>query len=448
MRSVSLDRVVPQIARLAYRLRIAVSALALGLTIGAARTRALDIDNMDGLITDTIASRDRMPLWNSVRGSGGDSSVTRPDGIRMGSFVVSPEAGAIVTFDDNVFAHDIDKQSDWRTDTGGSVTFKSDLPRHQLDFSLDGKIVNYENHTGLNYANLRANVQGALHFDSAHTLSASILSALEHEERTDPTYPLTAAGPVGLFHNRAAVGITRDVGRLYGTIAATAESWNYGDVHAINGSLLDRDARDTIAYSTQLRTGYRISPGFDFVTKLRGYRLENAGTPNLDRDAWGFEAMAGLAFETDPLLRWHILGGYGTRDFDMAGLSNFSSTLLEADVQWLPTQKLTIYASVSQQILEETDGASSAIVELGGQVHAEYEIYHNLVLTGGLEVRQDDFKGTSRSDLLYSARTGLEYFFTKNWLFTFGYEHQVRDSSEDANDMHRNRFMFGAKLRF
>jgi hypothetical protein len=197
-----------------------------------------------------------------------------------------------------------------------------------------------------------------------------------------------------------------------------------------------------------LRTGYRISPGFDLVGKLRGYRQENTGTPTLDRDAWGFEAMAGLAFETNPLLRWHILGGYGVRDFDKAGLANFSTTLLEADVQWLPTQRLTIFATVAQQILETVDNTSTGIVESGAQIHAEYEIYHNLMLTGGVEVREDDFKGTNRTDMNYIARAGLEYFLTKNWLFTFGYEHQVRDSSEDSEDMHRNRFMFGAKLRF
>jgi hypothetical protein len=49
--------------------------------------------------------------------------------------------------------------------------------------------------------------------------------------------------------------------------------------------------------------------------------------------------------------------------------------------------------------------------------------------------------------MTYSIRRS-GYYFTKNWLFTFGYEHQVRDSTDDTLDMHRNRFMIGAKLRF
>lgn len=63
-------------------------------------------------------------------------------------------------------------------------------------------------------------------------------------------------------------------------------------------------------------------------------------------------------------------------------------------------------------------------------------------------MRNDNYLGTSRQDDLFLARAGLDYYFTKNWLFTFGYEHQVRDSTDDSLDMHRNRFMVGAKLRF
>jgi hypothetical protein len=441
----------PKIAALAWRLRIAVSALALGLAMTMPKARAgdLDIDSVDGIDTSTIASRQRLEEWNrSSSRAGADYSFAKPDGIQMGNYLISPEAGAVVVFNDNIFGRDSNRQSDWQAETTGKVTFKSDLPRHVLDFSLDGKIVNYAEHTDQDYANVRAKVLGALHFDAGTTMSASLLSALEHEERGGPTFPLAAKEPVAVFHNRAAAGITHDVGRLYGTISTAAESWNYDDVQAINGSTLDRDARDTEIYSGQIRTGYRMSPGFDFVTKLRTYRQENTGTPKLDRDAWGYEAMAGLAFETNPLLRWHIMGGYSVRDFDQAKISNFATTVLEADVQWLPTQRLSVFAVVSQQILEETDNTSSAIVATGGKLTAKYEVYHNLSLTGSAELREEDFKGTDRTDIVYGAHAGLEYLLSKNWLFTFGYEHQVRDSTDDSNDMHRNRVMLGAKLRF
>jgi hypothetical protein len=456
----------PASHRPASRLRLAVSAIAISIVLGAPRSRALDLDGVDGLNTDTIASRERLRVWDNIKKYGAeavnerDRIYVKPEGVRMGNYLVFPEAGATVVFDDNIFTRDFEKRSDWRSELNGGIKFQSQLPRHVLDFSLDGKVVSYAENSDQDYANFRARADGALHFDHAHTLSASVLSAIEHEERDDPTYPLApdgtplltlstaARGPIEVHHNRAAVGITRDVGRLYGTLSSTIESWDFQDTVRVDGSHLEQDLRDTTVYSSQVKFGYRFSPGYTFVGKVRGLRDENKGNFALDRDAWGFEAMAGLAFETNPLLRWRILGGYGVRDFEKAGLATLTTTLMEGDVQWLPTQRLTVYGNVVRQILEAADAISSGVVQTSAKLRAEYEIYHNLVMSGAIEVRQDDFQGIARQDDIYAVRAGLDYYYTKNWLFTFGYEHQVRDSSDDSLDMHRNRFMFGAKLRF
>ena len=448
MRIASLIGTVPNLNWLAYRLRIAVSAFALGLTLGAVRTRALDFNSIDGLITETVASRDRASVWSNGAIGRGEHGTAPANSFRAGNYLITPSAGTLVVFDDNVLASDADKKSDFRAETTGRLDFKSSLPRHILDFSLDGKLVSHYDNPDQDYANFRANADGALQFDSAHTLSASVLTSLEHQERSDPAYPLTARGPIEFLRSRGTAGITRDVGRLYGTISAAAENWHYGSEASAGALFPGVDGHDNNTYSAQLKTGYRISPGYEIVSKVRGYRQDNTGIPARDTDAWGFEALAGLTFEANPMLRWHILGGLGQRDYDRAGLAGFSTALLSADVEWLPTQRLSVFATVVQQILETTDNTGTGIVELGAKIRAEYKIYHNLMLTGGVEVRQDDYKGTDRSDTTYTARAGLEYYAAANWLFTFGYEHDVRDSSDDSRDMHRNRFMFGANLRF
>lgn len=444
---------------MAVTLRRTASALALAVALTSTRANALDLDANDGLSTDTIASRDRLRVWDNAARYGAetvgdrDRADAKPDGVRMGNYLVFPEAAALVTFDDNIFARDIDKVSDWRTDLSGGIKFASHLPRHVLDFSLDGKVVTYLENSEQDYANLRAKLNGALHFDNAHTLSASFLSAIEHEERNDPSLPLsrrsvTAEGPIEVFHNRASVGITRDVGRLYGTVSATAESWDSQDTNAIDGTPLDLDPADMKTFSTTAKFGYRFSPGFEWTGKVRGYRDLNRGDTKTDRDAWGYEAVTGIVFEANPLLRWRVLGGFGVRDYEQTDLATVATTLAAAEVEWLPTQRLTIYATLQRQILDAATLEASGVVQTGVKIRAEYEIYHNLVLTGGVELREDKIPDVDQPDQIAAARIGLDYYYSKNWLFTFAYEHQVRDSSDDSLDMHRNRFMIGAKLRF
>ncbi len=87
-------------------------------------------------------------------------------------------------------------------------------------------------------------------------------------------------------------------------------------------------------------------------------------------------------------------------------------------------------------------------MQTGASLRADYEIYHNLLVNAGVRIREDKSVSEGTSELTYGFGVGLEYYLNKNWLFTFGYEHDVRELESDSRDMDRNRFMIGAKLRF
>jgi hypothetical protein len=419
---------------------------------------AFDLDGTDGLNVETVARRERLKDYDNIKMYGAervgdrDRTYAMPDGLRAGNYKIFPSVGAAVVFDDNIYRSDANKVSDWRSELTPSVKFQSQLPRHVLDLSLDGKIVNYLEHTSQDYANVRAKLDGALHFDHAHTLSASILSGLEHEERGEISTPLAAAEPVPVFHNRASVGLTRDVGRLYGTLMATFERWDYANVRALNGDNLDQDYRDTNQFSGALRFGYRFSPGFELVGKLRALRDLNRGyyrgNERIDRDAYGYQAMAGLAFETSPLLRWRILGGYGLHDFDQTNMDDVATGLLEAQVEWLPTEYITVTGIASREIItaDAVDSDGRIETKLFGRI--DYEIWHNVIMNLAVEYTDAEFIGVARRDQTLSGRIGLDYYLDKNWLVSVGYEHTVRESTESPFDMTRNRVTVGAKLRF
>ncbi|MEW5963510.1 MAG: outer membrane beta-barrel protein [Pseudomonadota bacterium] len=416
--------------------------------------QALDLDNEGGLVTETVASRERLKDYDNIKKYGAervsdrDRNFAQPDGIRAGNYVILPSLDETLIYDDNIFRSDANRVSDFRNELTPEVHFQSHLPRHLLDFSLAGRIVSYVENSDQDYANLRANLQSALHFDHAHTLSLSALSAIEHEERGELLTPLTAAEPVELYHNRAALGLTRDVGRLYGTISGSFERWDYTDTKSISGTMLDLDARDTDQWVAQIKLGYRISPGYELIAKVRGLRELNRGDEDFDRDAVGYEALAGVAFETNPLLRWRLLGGYGVRDFDQPNLDTVASALIEGRMQWLPTQTVTVYADLSHEIVSANGPEDNGRLETALRGKVEYELYHNLLLTADLEIKEADFIGSERRDREYSGRIGLDYFPNKNLVLSIGYEHAIRDSTEDVLDMTRNRIMVGAKLRY
>ncbi|MGH1418536.1 MAG: outer membrane beta-barrel protein [Hyphomicrobiaceae bacterium] len=452
---------IPHASSAGGELRISLATLstiaivALTTTCLVEPANALDLDGTDGLNTETVASRERIKDWDNIKQYGAervledrDRQHVAAEGVRAGSYLIFPSADANVIFDDNIFNRDADKHSDIKFELAPEVQFNSRLPRHALNFSLNGKLVSYLENTEQNYENIGATVGGALHFDHAHTLSASILSELTHDERGSITAPKSALGPIPVFHNRISAGITRDVGRLYGTVYATAETFDYKDVRAVDGSILDQDTRDTEIYSAQLRAGYRFSPGYDFISKVRLLRQYNTGFGNQSMDSHGYEAVGGLAFETNPLLRWRVVGGVGLRDFDDPALDNILTTLAEAQMQWLPTQRMTITGKLKREIIDTVSAEDGGRVETSLSGRVDYDIYNNLVLSVGGSYSQAEFFGTTREDDALTGKISLNYFLNKNWLFTFAYEHEFRDSTQDIFDSSRNRYLIGAKMKF
>lgn len=421
-----------------------------------AAAMAIDLDSNEDLITDTVASQAMRREWMEARERGArtvddaDRGFAAPDGFRIGNFFYYPSVSETIVYDSNIYGQAKDPVADWRFITSPKITVQSQLPRHVFDMTVFGRFVNFARNTDQNYANFGAAARGAIHIDHAHTFSASVSARREHEERSAITASQAAAEPVPVDQLRASVGLTRDAGRLYGTIAASAEKLDYHSVPAIGGGRLNQDYRDQELYSAHIRAGYRISPGFDLVAKVRGIRQFNepeaAGFE--DRDSTGYEISAGLAFETDPLLKWRILGGYGERTFDRADLGRVSTSILEAHMQWLATDRLTVTAVASREIADEFGADDNGRIETGAGITADYEIRHDLYATVNVGYTDADFIGSSRNDQIFEAGVSLDYHVSKNALVTLGYTYETRDSNESNFDLDRSIVRVGGTLKF
>jgi hypothetical protein len=371
-----------------------------------------------------------------------------PEGLRVGNFFLYPSIGTSATFDDNVFSSAYDPKADWRMEIAPMLVLQSQLPRHEINVVLGARSVSFLENSDQDYVDLNALLRGALHIDHAHTLSAAFSSTLNHEERGDSLAPKNAAEPVPIERNRLTASITRDAGRLYGTLSGSIENLDYGNVEATDGTILNQSMRDQMLFSGQIRAGYRLSPGFEVIGKVRVSRQDKTSETATGGDSIGYEALAGIAMETSPLLKWQLLGGYGIRDYDNADLDNVSSMLAEGRLEWFPTQRMTV-TGVVHHAIDDTLGANDGgriVSSASGRI--DYEIYHNLFGHAQLMLDKTEYIGADRDDLTFEAGVGLDYYYTKNWMFSLDYKFQDRSSTDPDYDMTRNQFRVGAKLSF
>jgi hypothetical protein len=405
---------------------------------------------------ETVAAAERRRVWDSVKSYGAERIADRdlrlilPDGVRVGNYLLFPSVEARTIYDDNVFrANGAQKKADVIYELAPVVRVQSQLPRHALDLAFGGRLRKFSEHEDLDTADAFASIAGALHFDHAHTLATNLLSELEHDDRFRYPTPANPRAPARYWHNRAAFSLKRDAGKAWASIGFTAESWDYFDVRSVTGPMIDQDNRDSATFSSSLHLGYRVSPALQGLVHLRGLRQYALGLDGTNRDAFGYELTAGLMSEISPLLRWRLVGGYGIRDFDRAGLAEVGRFLAEGELQWLATQQLTFYATLRRSIADDSGGRSDiGIAETSLAARLDYEVRRNLFFTFGAEYRDTEYIGLNQRDQTIIGRIGVDYHHAKNWLFTFGLEHEDRQSSVSAYEMSRNRVWLGAKLRF
>lgn len=419
----------------------------------AAPAAAQRLDFSQTRYTSTLAQVENADGWYDEKNFSAAAAGARakkyftPDGIDLGNYLLYLTVGAGTTYDDNIYLTAQDTVDDFRTEGTASVALMSRLPRHLFDVYLDGRYVSFAENEENNYLDGSARAEWRLDIDHGHALGGQLGSTYQHEDRLVPEAPLAAREAVPFLTNEAEIVLTRDQGRLGATLGLDAAEHDYSDVEAFDGSTIDQDFRDMTSYGAYLGLNYRFSPGYKLLTHVRAGREIYDDDGSRLRDATLYDLKAGLAFELSPLWRAYVTAGYGIVDYDEKGREGAGAFVYDGQLQWLATPLLTVTATAGQSIETASFTSSGALIETRAGLEAEYEAMRNLMLSAAVHYEHDEI-GDSRVDDTYIARLGGEYTINKNLLFTMGYEHRERFSSDPDFDLEDNRYTAGLKIRF
>lgn len=441
-------------ALLECRPRTVAAAWALGAAVIAllappATARDFDLNPQVGLIAETVEMLARYD-GRKAYGIVGVTERTRPefdpDGLRIGNFLLFPSLETTLVLDDNLYRQKANLHEDVRTEVAPRIRVVSQLPRHAIRLDMGLRDVRHRLNPQSDYLAGFFDLRTALHIDHAHTLSFAAVSEISRVDAIDPDDPKAAREPIAVRRDLVTAGLTRDAGRLYGTASASLERWDYSDVPAFDGTLIDQDVRDTLVIATQVFAGLRLSPGYELRARLRALRQIDEGHGTVNRTATGYEAMAGVAFETTPMWSWYLLGGYGVRDFDTAGLPTIDAMLLEMQWRWYVMQRLTLSGSLRREFVEQVPALGNGRIDVILRSRLDYELAHNLVLNASGAWRNAQPMGTDEITTTQSLRLGLDYYLSKSWLLQAAAETTWVTSTEDR-EYARNRIWMGVTVR-
>ncbi len=377
----------------------------------------------------------------NIPGTGLDPGVTvlsrqRPEydslGVRLGEITIRGDFQELAGYESNVLA---------TTKPQGSATFESTAQvqaayDHSDTTGLASISVDdyeYPQQSQQSFTNWTASL-GGTHDFGRDTLSVNYdhLNLNQTVGGLDEPAQLNQALPYQI--DAVRLGYRATFARTFVLPALIVSNYNFTS-GTVAGTPFPQGYRDRVVVQPSVTLGYELSPRRDLVLVVRDsiaqYRNQLAGQPA--RNFNDVQILAGLSFETGPLLRFRLLGGYEQRQFSSASLKTISAPIVEAQAVWNTTSLTTLTATAFRHVQDSASENTVAFTEtaLGGRL--DYEFRRNILLQANGFFYRDDYGQGQGHQELYTAETGATWFLNRHLRLGALYDFSYRLSSGAAN---------------
>lgn len=373
---------------------------------------------------------------------GGDTTFDAPEGIRLGSFTLTPQLTMTTGWTDNT-ARSAGGAGGWLYRISPDIALNSNWSRHQFDASLRGTYTGYPDNSDDNDGSVSAAANLRLDVSAATQVTAGLAYSYSREDDG------SAESSSGTDHVQILSG-SLNASRSIGIVAATASLGADKNIYTSDGGTSE-SGRDNTVYSVGLRldgnTGSTFSPFVDGALLLR--RFDEACTDVLceKRDANGYQIRGGLAIASGPKLIGELGVGWRIEDIDDDRLESLSGLLLDGSLVWSPSRLTTVTAGLGTNFeATDIDGASGSVI-YSGDLRLAHAFSDRFVAETGLGYSHRSYQGVSIEEKTLTGFGGMTFALTQNVALTANYRHRRFDSSQDGADYNENSIEAGLRFR-
>jgi hypothetical protein len=373
-----------------------------------------------------------------------------PVGIGVGSFRLRPAIEVSGGYDTNPA----------RAPAGGGASnygivapelqVNSSWSRHELTADLRGSYTSYGAAPSLDRPAFDGKIDGRVDVTS--------LTRIDLESRlvvaTDsPGSPNIQAGLARLPISAdvgGSVGLGQRFNRFDVALKGGLDRTTYQNSTFTDGTTASNDDRNFDQYSTQLHTGYELTPGVKPFVELDADRRHHdlaIDRSGFERDSDGRAAQIGSTFELSRILTGQLAFGYLERGYADPRLQTLAGPTLDASLTWvasaLTTVKLTATTTANESTLAEVSGVITH--ELGIEVDHALRTWleASLKLTGD----RDNYAGIPRQDNRYAEGAALTYKLSRELQLKGELRHEWLTSNTVGNNYQAYVALLGLRLQ-
>lgn len=371
-----------------------------------------------------------------------------PVGIRIGSFVLFPEAEISGAYYSNVFRSP-NPSGDWAANVISSARLVSNWSRHALEFRYMGDLSFFTEFDTENDKAYLLESRGRYDFSSRTNVQALVSQEYAQESRS--ALDASSIGPrSNVTTDRAEATFNHRFNRLSLQFRGSLGDYSYDDAEFNGTPILNSDRNYTQTEET-VRAAWEFKPTLSVYTEVavnqRGYD-EVAASDGISRTSDGQRYRVGLAFgNTGKVLRGEASLGYGVQSPDDSRLHDIDGLLIDANTTWRVTELTSLLFNARTDISETTtENVGGSFYRYLG-VEARHAFLTYLIGSAGLSYATQDSQDGLIDEREIRMTLGLEYFVNRETILFTKYAHTDLDAIGVASDYSADEIYFGMRLR-
>ena len=373
-------------------------------------------------------------------------------GGRLGRLWIRPTLTTALAFDDNVFANDAQRRSDFVLRTRPAVSAETDWRGHRASVSAAAERGAYLEQSGEDYLDLNAKAYGRVRLTRDLHASATARWRRGHVPRQSVESEADALAPT-VFRARSGQVLVRHQGEVTDLSGGLlARRVDYDDVGTRDGGRINNDDRDRWTAELTLTERMRLTHRLDQFARTR-INVRRYYAPFDDqgyvRDSYGHATVAGLTWRPTGLTTLEGYSGVRQQIYADPRFEPLFGPTAGLSVVTSPSQLTSIRLAVEQGLRETTTEAASGRLITTLSANLDHELRRDLLARLQLNYGVDDYRGVARWDEHSAAGLSLTYLASRHLHTRLSVQHARRDVHRTrSRAFQRNRVEVSLEVRY
>lgn len=372
-----------------------------------------------------------------------------PVGVRVGSFILYPEAELAGVGYSNVL-RSIQPRSDVALEAKPMARLVSDWRAHAIELRASGAFSFHNAFPGEDDRFHTLEARGRLDVTRQTNLQALYSHQSTQESRTGIDARRIGAR-ADISTDQIVAALNHRFNRLSLQLRGGVTDSTFTPTLTPDGGIASNRERNMVQTDQSARATWEFKPALSAFAEGTLVQRDYAAAPAGDgilRNTDGERLRVGLSFgETGEILRGEASIGWGRQRPQDARLGAIDAFLLDANAAWRVTPRTSLLFTARSDILETNAINADGVVTRTAGIEARHAFLRNLIASAGVQVTRADYHGIVLDETETAARLGAEYYLNREVTIFTRYQHIWFDSSDRFRDYEADEVRVGVRVR-